>query len=284
MLRTSLRNLRVPLETDRINLIVSGGSVRNIWSDKPVSKGRTVRSEERFRIKKQPAYRGGQVVVEFDDGAFVPVYIYPQLVAVVARSARGIAAIAYAARDYEVLAQSTMAIIELTLGTLNSTKIESLAERIRSGKHANPVLGAIAAYLYRQISDFDNLRRMAYYYVRRGQPIPFDIALLAEMDIYAEGGDYFAKVPAVPRRKGEAARRNPLPKYVTRETPAVTGPLAGRCPWLTLGWDYPPGELFRDKVYQDYQAHAGLFRPSNFTCLVGKVGERLARAWKLRRW
>jgi hypothetical protein len=107
------------------------------------------------------------------------------------------AAIAYTGPDTRVMSQSALAIDELTLGTLDSTKIERVAATIRAGKHANPVLGAIAAYLYRQLSGFDNLRRMAYYYVAHGQPIPFDIALLGQMDVSAKADSYLAKVPVL---------------------------------------------------------------------------------------
>lgn len=281
----ALSHVHLPHKAEEPNLIVTGSGVRAIWSDLRVTRGDAAGGETQFRITPWSAVHGTQVVVEFDDGAFVPVYLYPRLFGIVVREPGGTAAIAYAARsDFEghVLAQSAIAIDELTRGVLDSTQIETLAARMRDGKHANPIIGAVAAYLYRQISDFDNLRRMAYYYVHHEQPIPFDIALLGQMDVYAEKGTYFARVPAVTRSEREPGR-NPLPAYVSSDTPAVTGPLAGRCPWLTLGWDYPPGDQFGDTFYREYGAR-GIFRPSSFTSLVREFGALLSGAWNLKPW
>jgi hypothetical protein len=281
VLRASLIRLNIP--HSHVNLVVAGGHVLHLWAARPVTKMHHIGEEAQFRVEIGRADPGTQIVVEFEDGVLVPVYVYSKLFAVIVRSANGMTAIAYGGRD-DILAEATHAIAELARGDLDSTRIEDLAARIRSGKHANPVLGAIAAYLYRQISDFDNLRRMAYYYVEHQQPIPFDVALLGQMEVYADNDCYRVKVPAVSRHSRDPAHRNPLPAYVVRETPAVAGVLAGRCPWLTLGWDYPRGELFRDDLYDHHRDSAGLLRPSSFTTFAADLGRRMVGVWNLRRW
>jgi hypothetical protein len=267
-----------------VNLIVSGGKVRHLWADDHLSSTRIVDTDPYAQIDISTAGHGSQLVVEFDDGVFVPVYLYPSLRSIVVRGPHGMVAVAYAkSEDPSVLTESAMTIDELTRGTLDSTKIERLAARIRHGKHENPVLGAVAAHLYRLLSDFDNLRRMAYYYVAHHQPIPFDIVLLGQMDVHAEPGGYVASVPAVPKSKHEHPAHNPLPDYVSRATPAVTGRVAGRSPWLTIGWDYSLREAFADRAYAEFRGDPGLCRPSIFTSFSAELGERLVRAWKLKR-
>ena len=267
-----------------VNLTVSGGKVRHLWADDHLSSTRIVDTDPYTQIDISTAAHGSQLVVEFDDGLFVPVYLYPSLRSIVVRGPHGMVAVAYAeSEDQTVLTESAMTIDELTRGALDSTKIESLAARIRYGKHENPVLGVVAGYLYRLLSDFDNLRRMAYYYVVHHQPIPFDIVLLGQMDVHAEPGGYVTSVPAVPQNEHEHRAHNPLPGYVSRATPAVTGRVAGRSPWLTIGWDYSPREAFADRAYAEFRGEPGLCRPSIFTSFSAELGGRLVRAWKLKR-
>lgn len=54
-----------------------------------------------------------------------------------------------------------------------------LAATLREGKHQDPVLGVLAAYSYARAGAIDDIRRLAYYFVGKNQPIPFDIVLLA---------------------------------------------------------------------------------------------------------
>lgn len=281
-LHTRFEKLALTRYADQFHLLVTGGHVRNVWSDHPIRNESTQGDLSHFRVEQWLNDSGTQVVIEFDNGEFVPVYLYRSLFAVVIRNSNGTAAIAYGGGSPEVLWTSAEAVTQLTRGTFSSANIEQLAARIRSGKHANPVLGAIAAYLYRQISDFDNICRMAYYYVDHDHPVPFDIALLGQLEVYLDGDKYFVKVPAVTARQQELDRRTPLPPYVTANTPAVTGQLGGRCPWLTIGWDYPRAELFGDKIYDHNRDLAQLFRPSSFTCLARKLGEHLVDLWNLK--
>ncbi len=54
-----------------------------------------------------------------------------------------------------------------------------LAGRIRRLKHHNPIFGVIGAYAYDQLNRLDQIVDMMDWFVRKGQAIPYDIALLA---------------------------------------------------------------------------------------------------------
>lgn len=191
---------------------------------------------------------------------------------------------AYGKKNFRrVFLRALKAIAEFTAGRLRADSLDELADILRDGKHEDPVLGAICAYLYRAIADFDNIRRMAYFYARNEQPVPFDIALLGAMTVTADGkGGLRSHVPAVKARKGqpgELARS----EYVTRATPATQATIGGRCPWLGLGWDYvglhrPDWAALVDGLVE----HAPQVPRTGFTVLPPEVGRTLATSWNLK--
>jgi hypothetical protein len=69
----------------------------------------------------------------------------------------------------------------LSGGTLNAEDAAILAADMRYLKHADPMYGIVAAYLYNAIGDVSNIRRMCYYYHKNKQDVPFDIAMLAQL-------------------------------------------------------------------------------------------------------
>ena len=145
------------------------------------------------------------------------------------------------------------------------------------------MLGAICAYLYLAVADFDSIRRMAYFYVQHGQPVPFDIALLGAMKLVRKAkGALRLQVPAVTARK--PGRGGPdLPRFVTEATPETEAWIGGRCPWLGLGWDYVSQARPEWAALVDGLAdYAREVRRSGFTVLPNKIGLELARSWELR--
>jgi hypothetical protein len=175
------------------------------------------------------------------------------------------------------------AIADFAAGRIGADRIDELAGRLRYGKHTDPVLGVICAYLYRAIADFDSIRRMAFFYVEYGQPVPFDIALLGGMKVTRTAkGALRLHVPGVKAR--ERRRGGPdLPRYVMMATPAKQAWIGGRCPWLGLGWDYVSLPRPEWAVLVDGLAdHAKEIRRSGFTVLPNKIGLALAKSWKLR--
>ncbi len=128
------------------------------------------------------------------------------------------------------------AINALANGDLSSADRFLMAAAVRRMKHEDPMLGVVAAYLYDAIGDVDNVRRMCWFYSQKGQDIPFDIAMLADVPFIYQEGILIAEIPAV-----EHAATNDsfaeLPDYVTCATDEVSCGIAGRMPILRGGWN-----------------------------------------------
>src|SRR5439155_13539231 len=109
---------------------------------------------------------------------------------------------------------------------------------LRIDKHLDPVRGVFAAYLYDSIGDIESIRRMAVGYVVHAQPIPYDIALLAELEA-ERGADglLHVTVPAVPARQPRTDREKEFPWTYGATTEAV-GHVGGFWPLLRQGWAY----------------------------------------------
>ena len=86
----------------------------------------------------------------------------------------------------------------LSAGTLNAEDTSVLADDMRNLKHADPMYGIVAAYLYSAIGDVANIRRMCHYYQRHTQDVPFDIAMLAQLELKRRpDGGFVVEVPGV---------------------------------------------------------------------------------------
>lgn len=126
----------------------------------------------------------------------------------------------------------------LSARTLNAEDTAILAEDMRYLKHADPMYGIVSAYLYNSIGDVANIRRMCFYYESHGQDVPFDIAMLAQLELKDRGdGGFYVEVPKVAALPAEERRAN-APSFVWEETPAVTVDIAGVTPLLRVGWQY----------------------------------------------
>jgi hypothetical protein len=279
--RRSVVQIRPSPGPDGSNLIVSGNRVR-LWSRGPVELHRQTSARMGFRVESD--VQGTPILVELADGSFTPVVPYGGLYVVVNQSATGNVLQAYGERDSrDDFRDALEAIADFAAGRIRAERVDELAGRLRYKKHNDPVLGAICAYLYRAIADFDSIRRMAYFYAFYGQPVPFDIALLGEMEVTREAnGAPRLHVPAAEARKPRDGGPN-LPGFVTQATPATHAWIGGRCPWLGLGWDYvglPRPEWAA--LVEGLADHAREVRHSGFTVLPNKIGLALAKAWKLQ--
>jgi hypothetical protein len=224
------------------------------------------------------------VLVELADGSFTPVVPYERLYAVVNRSTAGDVFQGYGDHDAsEAFKDALNAMADFAAGSLGVDRIDELASRLRYAKHADPALGAICAYLYRAIADFDSIRRMAFFYVVNAQPVPFDVALLGAMKVTREAnGALRLHVPAVKAREQRHGAPK-LPDYVTRETSEASAWIGGRCPWFGVGWDYvsePRPE--RARLVSGLAKHSRNVRRSGFTVLPNKVGLAFAKSWQLQ--
>lgn len=278
--RRSLVQIKPSEGPDGSNLIVVGTGAR-LWSRNSVELGKMTSARMGFRVTSDA--QGTPVLVELADGTFAPVVPYAGLYTVVKRSETGEVLQAYGQHDSREAFKGALGAIEdFAAGRIGADRIDELAGRLRYNKHVDPALGAICAYLYRAIADFDSIRRMAYFYVRYCQPVPFDIALLGAMEVTQEAdGAPRLHVPAVKARKHRHGEPD-LPDYVMAATPATKAWIGGRCPWLGLGWDYvglPRPEWAA--LVDDLSAHTREVRRSGFTVLPKEVGLALAKSWKL---
>ncbi len=219
------------------NLIMSGGQPIRVWSPLGAAQAGGSKSWS-VEVSTEPAV---QVIVEYQDGVFAPVVIYDGLTTLIVHDGAGrisgwMCAAPYAAGPANLNATNA-AIAELQTTRLAPEKANELATSLRTSKHADPMLGAIAAYLYDYVGDRDNIRRMAYYYASRSQPIPFDIALLGLLPTNVVARDAVAFVPEVSEARQRAGQGH-VPSFTTRSTEPINGRVGGFCPWLRQGWDY----------------------------------------------
>lgn len=174
------------------------------------------------------------------------------------------------------LAESEVAqaIVKLQFGSLSPDDAHQLAQGLRYQKHSNPVAGVIAAYLYNRIGDIDNIRRIALYYIQAGEPVPFDVALLARVSSERDSkGEIFITVPSVEAREGfgrdDAA-------FTRNAMEGGRGVVAGAFPWLRQGWILLDDEG-EGALYPPGLSHlAQYLLPAPFTTLRGDGGRMLA--------
>lgn len=262
------------------NLVVWGERAR-VLSRYPIQHLQSTSVHVPFRVKANPS--GTPVLVQLADGRLTPVVPYDNLYAVVVPSTTGDIYHAYGVHDFRSsYLTAVKAISAFAGGRIGADRVDDLAGRLRREKHADPALGALCAYLYRAIADYDGIRRMAYFYFVHGQPVPFDIALLGAMQVTQDAiGGLQLHIPAVMARDHRDGGVD-LPSYVTQATPAVQASIGGRCPWLGLGWDYikePQKESAT--LVEGLAEHANMIRRSGFTVLSKKSGRMLASAWNL---
>ena len=147
-------------------------------------------------------------------------------------------------RPYELAEELAQDLINKMLaGNLTDEYRLDAATKARGGKHVDQMLGVIAAYLYEAVGDRDSIRRIAWFYAIAGQPIPFDVAMLADLRaVRAADGITRADIPAVASlRNLRVAEEVRHPNYF-RSTPAIEGvEVAGGFPWLRQGWELLDG-------------------------------------------
>ena len=126
----------------------------------------------------------------------------------------------------------------LSNGALSSNEAATIAGDMRKFKHVDPLYGIVAAYLYNRVGDIDNIHRMCYYYHSHGQDVPFDIAMLAQVELSRnDGGQFHMTVPAVAELP-EHQRTENAPDFTWEETYEVPCRVAGVTPVLRLGWQH----------------------------------------------
>ena len=225
------------------------------------------------------------VLIELESGRFAAVTALPSFVASVVVKPQGVSALVYREVHSQptVAAATESALGQMERGALRADDVADLAIELRRSKHADPVHGVICAYLYDSIGDVDNIRRMAFYYVRRSQPIPYDIAFLAQLRGQRRGqGLLRATVPAVPPRKPRTKAEQRY-AWTRAPTPRAIGVVGGFWPWLKQGWALldDPAPNGSTLVLPGLIELADRLAPARFPTLDSAAGRQLAALFNL---
>jgi hypothetical protein len=268
-------------------LAVYGRDVLDVWTPDDVAV-KSVAEDDGWEIYVRPnkyLYRPVPVLIEFDDRAFAATTALPGFVGRIFCDARGVSALIYrpggGSKDTAAAAERALASMEN--GQLRAEALADLAVEVRNLKHYDPVLGVISAYLYDSIGDIANIRRMAYYYTWHHQPIPFDIALLAQLPGEWKDGRLWAEVPAVveqkPRTESEKKHR-----WTYEKTPASKGEVGGFWPWMRQGWTFldDPADIGSTLVRSELLPLTQHLERGRFAMLDSQGGRSLATIFNLK--
>jgi hypothetical protein len=276
-----LRSTEFPIQDRQANVQVLGQAAKP-WRRK--SRWYAEYADDGALFRAAPSPDGLPAFVELSDGRVVPFVPYDRLRTTIVASATEEVFLTYGSPlGVREGLEAVKTIGAFAAGLLRSSDVERLAHRLRIGKHLDPMLGVVCAYLYRATADVDSIRRMAYFYFAHGQPVPFDIALLGEMAVSRdETGALRLHVPAVATRDVDPANLQvELPYFVTQATSQVVASIGGRCPWLGLGWDYvgDPRPNWAPLV-EGLSPHAPRVSRRGITVLSKSIGRRLAKRWE----
>lgn len=258
------------------NLIVNGGEVRQIWTmSGEIARLAAAASSSEYVVDLDEVH-STPVLVEFVDGIFASMILYESLVTVLSRDAKGVIGWLciepWGDRFYQ-MEPSINAIAQLRSGDLSARDADFLAIEFRREKHVNPTLGALSSYLYDYTGDTESIRRMAYFYADRNQPIPYDIALLGLLDLGPGQHESKVLVPATEARP-DGQGNDDVPAWVKDATPEVKGRLAGAWPLFRQGWtfidDPEPVEAAAALGLKELAEH---LLPSHFTSFDCEGGE-----------
>lgn len=265
---------------------IDGQKVAAIWTG-PGVFAEVQGAPNWWRVGEHPDQRLRQpapVLIEFTHGQFAAMTALPDFIGSLLVNPLGVSAVIYRG-IYSSPGSAAMAedvLSRLEQGDLRAADAVDLAVNLRQEKHADPVMGVVSAYLYDSIGDIDNIRRMAYYYVRHGQPIPYDIALLGQLPGKREGNLLHADVPAVKARKPKTDQERNF-GWTHNETPEVQGVVAGCWPWLRQGWTYldDPADDGSNLVLPGLIDLRPQLTTARFATLNAVGGSKLARVFGL---
>ncbi len=232
------------------------------------------------------------VLIELASGVFAAATALPDFIASAVVTDRGVAALVYREihTSPQVANATEDAIGKLERGAMRADEATDLAVELRQEKHKDPVRGVISAYLYDSIGDVESIRRMAFAYVQHNQAIPYDIALLAQLEGERRNdGLLWATVPAVPSRKPRTEQEGRV-AWTHSATREATGVVGGFWPWLRQGWTFldDPAADGSTLVLPGLIEVAAELTSARFTTLDNAGGRRLASVFNLsdsaRRW
>ena len=289
LLEDQLRNQELPdaFET-RSGFAVDGEAVVAIWTAPDVvAEAHDRPNWLRTRQADSGALeRPAPVLIELASGLFAATTALPDFIASVVATDRGVAALVY--REIysmpQVATATEDAIVQLERGGLRADDATDLAAELRHDKHADPVRGVISAYLYDSIGDVESIRRMAFFYLQHEQAIPYDIALLAQLEgERRDDGLLWATVPAVPAREPRTEKERAL-GWTYSATEELAGVVGGFWPWLRQGWAFldDPADDGSTLVLPGLIEVADDVTAARFTTLHHAGARRLADVFGLR--
>src|SRR5262249_9199728 len=138
-------------------------------------------------------------------------------------------------------------------------------------------------YLYDSIGDTDSIRRMASFYLQHAQPIPYDIALLGQLEGELRDGRFlWATVPDVPAREPRTDAERAV-EWSYQATHGGTAPVGSLWPWLRQGWAFLDDSSLDGStlVLPAVTEVARRLTPARFATLDQAGGEALARMLEL---
>jgi hypothetical protein len=176
----------------------------------------------------------------------------------------------------EIAAQ---AIAQMESGSLRVDSIADLTVDLRQLKHADPTLGVISAYLYDSVGDIESIRRMAYYYIDNFQAIPYDIALLAQVEGRRNAeGLLEVTVPEVSARAPLTEKERQF-TWTFEQTPSRSGVVGGFWPWMRQGWTFldDPSDSELGLIDPAISAVRSQLTSARFTTFTEKGGTDLVK-------
>lgn len=224
------------------------------------------------------------VLVELASGTYVATTAIPKFIGSIVCDDRGAAGLGYrriSEPEQETSEAAARALGRMERGGLRAGALLDLAVALRPRKHADPVLGALSAYLYDSIGDLDNIRRIAWAYCLVKETIPYDVALLAQLERprLDAGGLLCADVPAVPESVPRTEQERQFP-WTYEATPPERGVIAGFWPLLRQGWNFLDDPVL---AKPELLALTKYLTPARFTSFNRDGATRLAAAFGLQR-
>lgn len=273
----------------RAGFAVEGGEIRAIWTRIGVI-AEPHGSANWWRLRHDQSsilVRPEPVLIEFQDDIFAATTAIPEFISSILRDERGMLAQVYRPVTYgpgapPIEDAAEFAIAKMEADSLRIDDAADLAVKLREFKHVDPVLGVVSAYLYDSIGDLDNIRRMAYYYTYHAQPIPYDIALLGQLDAEWRNGLLWVHVPSVEAAAAKTAAEH-ANIWTYEATPAASGPVAGLWPWMRQGWLFldEPSENGIALIRPELNGLLKHLRLSRFTTFSKDGGHALMRIFDL---
>lgn len=260
------------------NLAVQGATPKKVWSTSSVELCSNSYDGGTYLVHVR-AGNAIQILVEFEDGMFASAVVYAELITVISCNDNGDVSwtcTSVNALSGDRLRSSITTIKNFQDSNLTANQVDTIAMKLRSDKHADPTLGAIASYLYDYTGDVDSIRRMAFFYSKCHQPIPFDVAFMGLLAFnYISSYTIVAEIPSVEARPQSEVNNN-LPQWVTRATHKRVGKVAGLWPWLRQGWVFVDEPESKEKAATEGLSEITKFLlPSQFSSFREQGGRML---------